>query len=316
LIRGSNIITLEAAKEVIVSAGAIGSPALLLRSGVGAASELAEHGIETALDLPGVGKNLQDHIGAGIQITSPNAVSYGISLRAAPRLALSAVEYLLFRRGFFAGSLIEGGGFLRTEPGLDRSDIQYTFLPGLRNARGGILGAGHGFTMTVVLLRPKSHGEVRIKDAGAATPPIIDPRFFSESADMDLLIRGFKLVRRIMRAPALDPYRKTEIRPGDDIQSDDQIADYIRNFAATIFHPVGTCKMGEGDGTVVDDELRVHGLEGLRVVDASIMPTITGGNTNAPAIMIAEKASDMILGRPPPPPANVVIENGRARIGG
>jgi len=177
-----------------------------------------------------------------------------------------------------------------------------------------VLGAGHGFTMTVVLLRPKSHGEIRIKDAEAATPPIIDPKFFSEPEDMDVLLRGFKIGRRIMEAPAFDAYRKIESRPGKDVQSDEDLMEYIRNFAATIFHPVGTCKMGQGDGAVVDDQLRVHGIEGLRVVDASIMPVITGGNTNAPTIMIAEKASDMILGRPAPAAAEVTIENGRAQV--
>ncbi|MFP6736568.1 MAG: choline dehydrogenase [Rhodospirillales bacterium] len=316
LVAGPRTYKIEAQKEIIVSAGAIGSPALLLRSGIGPGAELAGLGIETVLDLPGVGKNLQDHIAAGIQVRSPNAVSYGISWRAAPRLAAAAVEYLLRRRGFLAGSMIEGGGFMRTVAGLDRSDIQCTFLPGVRNARGGVLGAGHGFTMTVVLLRPKSHGEIRIKDGEAATPPIIDPRFFSEAEDMEVLLRGFKIGRRIMDAPAFDPYRKIETRPGKEVQSDEDLIEYIRNFAATIFHPVGTCKMGagNGDGAVVDDQLRVHGLRGLRVVDASVMPTITGGNTNAPTIMIAEKASDMILGRPAPAAANVVIENGRARI--
>ena len=316
LVSGPRTYQIEAAKEIILSSGAIGSPALLLRSGIGPAGELAALGIDAVRDLPGVGKNLQDHIGAGIQVKSPNAVSYGVSWRAAPRLAAGAVEYLFRRKGFFAGSMIEGGGFMRTVPGLDRSDIQCTFLPGVRNARGGVLGAGHGFTMTVVLLRPKSHGEIKIKDGEAATPPIIDPKFFSEPEDMEVLLRGFKIGRRIMDAPAFDAYRKIESRPGKDVQTDEDLAEYIRNFAATIFHPVGTCKMGSGngDGAVVDNQLRVHGIEGLRVVDASIMPVITGGNTNAPTIMIAEKASDMILGRPAPAPAEVSIENGRARV--
>jgi choline dehydrogenase-like flavoprotein len=311
---GNRASIIEADKEIIISAGAIGSPALLQRSGVGEGEALKAHGIEPVHHLPGVGANLQDHAAIGIQIKSANAVSYGLSLRAAPRLALGAIEYLLFRRGFYAGSMIEGGGFVRSAPGLGRSDIQFTFLPGLRNAKGGVLGAGHGYTVTVVLLRPESRGGVTIQDAQAASAPLIDPRFFSEPADIVTLARGFKLGRRIMHAPPLASYNKAEIRPGPEVQSDQEIADYIRNFSATVFHPVGTCAMGSGAGAVVNAELRVHGIQDLRVVDASVMPTITGGNTNAPTIMIAEKASDMILGRPAPAAANVVIENGRARI--
>jgi len=313
---GGRIRLVEAAKEVILSAGAIGSPTLLQRSGVGDSKFLQAIGLETVHHVPGIGRNLQDHAAISIQIKSGNAVSYGISLRAAPRLAFGAIEYLLFRKGFYAGSMIEGGGFVRTLPGLDRPDIQFTFLPGLRNAKGGVLGAGHGYTVTVVLLRPESRGAVYIPDAEASSAPLIDPRFFSEPADIENLVRGFKLGRRIMHAPALAPYYKAEVRPGPEVQSDEEIADYIRGFSATVFHPVGTCKMGSGngDGAVVDDQLCVHGLEGLRVVDASIMPLVPGGNTNAPTIMIAEKASDMILGRPAPAPADVSVEGGRARF--
>ncbi|NQV54614.1 MAG: choline dehydrogenase [Rhodospirillales bacterium] len=305
-----------AGREVILSAGAIGSPAILLRSGIGAASELSALGIEPVFDLPGVGKNLQDHIAAGVQVESADAISYGLSFRSAPRLAWGALEYLLFRRGFFAGNMIEGGGFVRTDPDASRPDIQFTFMPGLRTAKGGVIGAGHGYTVTAVLLRPKSVGEIRLKDRDAKTAPIIDPRFFCVDEDMEVLLRGVKLARRITQAPAFDKHRKAERKPGVAVQSDDDIRDYIRNFSATIFHPVGTCKMGPGSDAVVDPELRVRGIDGLRVVDASVMPAIIGGNTNAPTIMIAEKASEMILGRPALPAADVKIENGRAQFPG
>jgi choline dehydrogenase-like flavoprotein len=192
---------------------------------------------------------------------------------------------------------MQAGGFVRTDPKLDRPDIQYSFMPALRNADGGIAW-GHGYTLSAFLLRPRSRGMVGLA-AGDLRQPAIDPRFFSAAEDLDVLLRGFKLSRRILEAPAFDKYRGTELMPGAAVQSDEQLKDFIRKTSATAFHPVGTCRMGNDPWAVVDAQLRVHGVEGLRVVDASIMPTIIGGNTNAPVIMIAEKAADMILGNPP-----------------
>jgi choline dehydrogenase-like flavoprotein len=285
-----------AAREVVLAAGAIGSPALLMRSGIGHGDELARHGIAVAHHLPGVGQNLHDHISAGVQFQSPSSLTYGISLRVAPRLAWNAMEYLLFRQGQFASNLIEGGGFVRTLPGLTRPDIQYTFLPGHRNPTR-TLGLGHGYALTTILLRPKSRGRLTLASSAPDAMPVIDPRFFDDPDDMETLLRGVKFGRTILDAPAFAPFRGRELKPGADIQTDDALRDYIREFAATIFHPVGTCRMGADADAVVDPELRVDGIAGLRVADASIMPTIVGGNTNAPVIMIAEKAADMILNR-------------------
>ena len=316
IVEGRTERRLAAAREVILAAGAIGSPLILQRSGIGPVAELAAHGIEPVHELPGVGQNLQDHISAAIRVASPDSVSYAFSLRAMPRLAGAALQYALFRRGFFAGNLIEGGGFVRTDSDLERSDIQLTFLPGLRNQRGGVVGAGHGYTLTIILLRPESRGHVGLSGASVDAPPVIDPQFYSAGDDLARLTRGFEFGRRICQAPAFARHRKQELEPGPDVQTETQLQQYIRNTAATIFHPIGTCKMGGDADAVVDDQLRVRGVESLRVVDAAIMPTIVGGNTNAPTIMIAEKAADMIRGRPPLPPAQVSVEGGRAVFGG
>jgi choline dehydrogenase-like flavoprotein len=176
--------------------------------------------------------------------------------------------------------------------------VQYGFMPGLRSPTGSIIGAGHGYTVSAMMLRPKSRGTVTLSAAAPDARPLIDPRFFSVEDDLDVMLKGTKMARRMMDAPAFAPWRGKEIKPGTDIQTDDQLLEFIRNAASTVYHPVGTCKMGPGSDkeAVVDSELRVHGIQGLRVVDASIMPVIIGGNTNAPTIMIAEKAADMILG--------------------
>ena len=287
-----------ARRDVILSAGAIASPAILMRSGIGDGDALRALGVGIAHHLPGVGQNLQDHSAAGVKFTSPSSLPYGLSLRSLPRITLSVFEYLLFRRGLFASSIMQAGGFVRTDPSLERPDIQYSFMPALRNATGG-LTIGHGYLLNAFLLRPRSRGTVKIADAAPTSPPVIDPRFFSEPDDLDVLLRGVKLARRILDAPAFDPYRGVELLPGAHVKTDDALRDVIRRTAATAFHPVGTCRMGTDDHAVVDPQLRVRGIGGLRVVDASIMPTIIGGNTNAPVIMIAEKAADMILGRPP-----------------
>jgi choline dehydrogenase-like flavoprotein len=214
------------------------------------------------------------------------------------------MQYVLFRRGILANNLFHAGGFLRTQPTLDRPDIQFILMPAHRVPEGQT-GLGHGYGLVTVLLRPKSRGEVLLGDANPATAPRIEARFLSEPDDLELLLRGVNLSRRLLAAPAWDKVRGPEFRPGADVQSDDALREYIRKTCGTVFHPVGTCRMGRDADAVVDPELRVHGVDGLRVVDASIMPTLIGGNTNAPTIMIAEKAADMIRGRPPLPAAAV-----------
>jgi choline dehydrogenase-like flavoprotein len=280
--------------EVILSAGAIASPLILMRSGIGPAAQLQRHGIAVVRDLPGVGENLQDHVAAGVKWSSKTSVPYGISLRALPGIAWGVIEYALFRRGVFTSNIMQAGGFVRTDPSLERPDIQYSFMPALRNARGG-LTLGHGYFLNAFLLRPRSRGTVRLGGADMSAVPVIDPKFFNEPEDIKVLLRGVKLARRILNAPAFDLHRGVELSPGAAVQSDEDMEKAIRQTAGTAYHPVGTCKMGSGADAVVDAQLRVHGMGRLRVADASIMPTIVGGNTNAPAIMIGEKVSDMIL---------------------
>ena len=299
LARGGVRETISARRGVILSAGAINSPAILMRSGIGDGAQLQRLGIAVAHHLPGVGRNLQDHMGLGVQVESNDTRFYGITVRGLPRLIWAGMEYALFRRGMLASNIVEACGFLRTEPGLDRPDIQYGFMPARRGVGARLIGRGHGYGLVTILLKPKSRGTVSLKTADASAPPAIDLNAFAEAEDLETFLRGYKISRRILEAPAFDRYRVSEARPGAHIQTDEQLADYVRNNAGTIYHPVGTCKMGPGPDAVVDAQLRVHGVRGLRVVDASIMPTIVGGNTNAPTIMIAEKAADVILGRPP-----------------
>ncbi len=285
---------IAARREVVLSAGAIGSPQILMLSGVGDGRALSGLGIPVVHALPSVGANLQDHVAARVEFDSPSTTPYGVSLRAMPGLAWNAVRYLADRRGFWSSNLVESGGFFRTDPALDRPDIQCSFVPGRRARDGRLLGWGHGFSLSAALLRPRSRGEVRLASPDPAAAPVIDPRFFSAEEDLATLLRGFKQVRRLMYASAFDPYRGAELHPGAGVDGDEALSDWIRRNAGTIFHPVGTCRMGSDAGAVVDPELRLRGVEGLRVADASIMPTIVGGNTNAPSIMIGEKAADMI----------------------
>ena len=283
-----------AGREVILAAGAFISPKLLMLSGVGNGDELKGQGIDVVHHLPGVGKNLQDHLNAGIFLKSNHSRPYGLSVGALPKLTGWVFDYLFRRRGLFASNMVEAGGFLRTDPSLARPDIQCIFIPGYREPPPKLVGYGHGYMINAVLLRPKSRGQVTLADANPASPPVIDPNFLDDETDLDDLTRGLKEVRRIIHTDAFAEYKAWEILPGEDVRTDDALRDYVRDNAQTIFHPVSTCKMGSDDMAVVDQRLRVLGLEGVRVADASIMPTLVGGNTNAPTIMIAEKAADMI----------------------
>lgn len=299
VVRDGRTQTLRARREVIVSGGAFHSPQLLMASGIGPADHLRSVGVAVVHDLPGVGQNLQDHLDVIIGKPVPSWHLYGYSLRGVARMAGEVMRYRWRRTGMLASPVAEAGAFVKTRPGLAAPDLQLHFAPALlgnsnvlRNGR-----PGHGYSCHACVLRPESRGTVELASADMREAPRIDPRFLSASSDLDGMVAGVKLMRRIFAQSALadaggaDPLSAL-LGPGEGDES--AIRDFVRAHADTIYHPVGTCKMGVDAMAVVDPQLRVHGVEGLRVVDASIMPTLIGGNTNAPTIMIAERAADLL----------------------
>jgi choline dehydrogenase len=284
---------IRARSEVILSAGAIGSPDILLRSGIGPAEQLKACGTPVQHNLQGVGQNLQEHVDMMVICTSTSTAPYGISWRAMPRLAGEALRWTFGNRGMLSSNMVEAGGFVRSQPSEPRPDIQFHIIPGRKSHRGKMLEYGHGVSVHCCVLRPESRGSVtRTSTTGA---PNIDLGLLRAEADLETLLRGVKLARKILAEHPMAQHGLTELVPGEAVQTDAALRTAIRNHARTVYHPVGTCAMGTGADAVVGPDLKVHGLQGLRVVDASIMPTIISGNTNAPAIMIAEKAADMIL---------------------
>lgn len=289
--------TATARTEVILSAGAFQSPQLLMLSGVGDGKALQQHGISVVHDLPGVGKNLQDHIDYILVHRSHHPDLVSISPTGLWRLLRESLRYRRERRGMLTSNIAEAGGFLKTDPKLAVPDIQLHFCTAAVDRHGRTLQhLWRGYSLHACVLRPASRGQVALRSANPAESPLIDPRFLSHADDLELLLKGFRIARNIMNAPALARYRTRELFTAE-LEDDDQLRDMIRNRADTIYHPVGTCRMGNDGLAVVDAELRVHGMQGLRVVDASIMPTLIGGNTNAPVVMIAEKAADFIRRR-------------------
>jgi choline dehydrogenase-like flavoprotein len=289
----------RATREVILCAGAVQTPQILLLSGIGPAVQLQSGGIAPLHDLPGVGRNLQDHLACPVLMTTTDPTSYGISARALPRGVWAVVQYLLARSGPFASNVFESVGFLKTAPGLDRPDVQFVFQPAARPRPTFPLPIGHGYAISPVCLYPKSRGSVTLLSADPHVAPAIDPALLSVEEDIQPLIRAIRIARRILSAPNFARYHGTEVAPGSAVQSDADIAEFIRASSYTVHHQVGTCRMGEHPDAVVDSQLRLRGLDGLRVVDASVMPLIIGGNTNAVVVMIAEKAADMIRQRSP-----------------
>lgn len=283
---------LLARREVILSAGAFGSPQILLASGIGPGAELKDAGIPVKHELPGVGKNLQDHLDGLVTVRSPSALSLGFSLGSLPQILLSPFKYLLAKKGWLTTNYVEAGGFARTPLAEGLADVQFHFVPGYRSHRGRLFEWGHGYAVHTCVLRPKSIGELRVKPGGDIE---IDYNFLANEEDGRVLVEGVKLARKILAQPEFEKIRGAEMLPGPQVQTDAQLLEHLREYAATVFHPVGTCKMGEDAMAVVDLRLRVHGLKGLRVVDASIMPTLISGNTNAPCIMLGERAAAMIL---------------------
>jgi choline dehydrogenase-like flavoprotein len=292
--------TLKARREVILSAGALQSPQLLMLSGVGPGAHLQALGLPVLHDLPGVGQHLHDHIDVVQVVDAPGHHDlFGLSLAGAVRAMRGIFEWRRQRTGMLTTNFGEGGAFLRSTPEEPVPDLQLHFVVGKLVDHGRKTVFGHGYSCHVCLLRPKSRGSVTLASPDPLAAPLIDPAFLSDPDDTARLVRGFKLMRHILAQPALAQYGGREVAASSAAQTDAEIEAYVRQQADTIYHPVGTCRMGpahqaaEG-GSVVDAELRVHGLQGLRVVDASVMPQIVGGNTNAPTIMIAEKASELI----------------------
>ena len=293
---------LNARREVVISAGTVQSPQILLLSGIGDGAALQRLGIATTYHLPGVGANYHDHLAAAILMEMSNSESYGISLRAAPRGLLNVLEYALFRRGPLASNVFEATAFIRSTQGLDRPDLQIVFQPARRNPGTFPFPLGHGFALSVVNLYPKSRGRVSLAGPDARTPPLVDPNILGHPDDLAPTLRGLELSRRIIAAAPFARYRATEVQPGPQVQGADGLTAYVRRASSTVHHPVGSCRMGRDADAVVDAALRVHGIAGLRVADASIFPSIVGGNTNAVVVMVAEKAADLMLGRPAPRP--------------
>jgi choline dehydrogenase len=285
-------------REVILSAGTIQTPQILLLSGIGPAAQLQAGGVQPVLNLPGVGRNLHDHLACPVLMSTPNSTSYGISAKALPRGIWNVFQYLVSRTGPFASNVFESVGFLKTKPDLDRPDVQFVFQPAARPRPTFPLPIGHGFAISPVSLYPKSRGSVTLQSPDPHQAPAIDPALLSVEEDILPLIRAIKLARRILGAQNFARYHATELAPGSAVESDAGIAEFIRASSYTVHHQVGTCRMGEHPDAVVDSQLRLRGLDGLRVVDASVMPLLIGGNTNAVAVMIAEKAADLIRQRP------------------
>ena len=289
--------SLGAQREVLLCAGAIHSPQLLMLSGIGPADELRALGIAVHAALPGVGGNYHDHPALALTLEMSDSTSYGLSWRALPRNAWSAVQYLLARSGQLASNVFESTAFIRSGAAVDRPDLQIAFQPARRNPDAFPLPKGHGFAMSVVNLYPKSRGRIRLASADVRDAPRVDAQLLVDPADAAPMIEGLRLVRRLAQARAFARYNAREVQPGPTAQSDADLLAYLRRAAGTAHHPVGTCRMGADDEAVVDPQLRVRGVSSLRVVDASIFPSIVGGNTNAPVVMVAERAADLILGR-------------------
>jgi choline dehydrogenase-like flavoprotein len=291
--RDGKIETIGAKREVILSSGAFQSPQLLMLSGIGHAPHLKRLGIEVVHHSPGVGQNLQDHIDFAFSYRSNSLDNFGVSFAGFRKLWREIGRYRREGAGMITSNIAECGGFLKTDPDLPVPDIQLHFSMGMADNHGRTRHLGHGFGCHVCLLRPKSRGSVTLNSADPMVTPSIDPRFYAHPDDLEVMTAGFKMTRRIMDAEPLAKWRTAEMY-SENVRSDDDIRTILRNRSDTVYHPVGTTRMGADDGAVVDPYLRVVGVERLRVVDASIMPTLIGGNTNAPSIMIGEKGADMI----------------------
>ena len=302
LTQAGSLQFIRACQEVLVTSGAIGSPRLLMLSGIGPAEHLRALGILVAHDLPGVGCNLQDHIDLCVIAECTGNHSYD-RVQRPYRLIWAGLQYLLFKSGPVVSPLFETGGFWYADAQARSPDIQFHFGQGSGIEKGILKLKNPGVTLNSAFLRPRSCGTVRLASANPDVPPLIDPNYWENPYDREMSLRGLEMAREILRQAALKPYIKAEALPGKDIRSAEALFDYACRMAKTDHHPVGTCKMGHDEMAAVTPDLKVHGLEGLRVCDSSIMPSITSSNTNAPTIMIAEKAADLVAGKKPLEPA-------------
>ena len=287
-------LEVKARREVIVCAGAFGSPQLLQLSGVGRPEDITRHGIDMVHELSGVGQNLQDHLDFILAFKSRDTDNFGIGATGTVNLVKHILNWRKNGSGMLATPFAEGAAFLKTDPGLSRPDIQLHYVISIVDDHARKLHMGYGFSCHVCALRPYSRGEVFLESGDPTANPGIDPKYLSDHRDLETMIKGAKMTREILMQEPIAKYRHKELFGTDTAKTDADWEAHIRARSDTIYHPVGTCKMGNDDMAVVDAELKVRGLDGLRVVDASIMPTLIGGNTNAPTIMIAEKAADMI----------------------
>jgi choline dehydrogenase len=311
---GGEKVTAHADAEVLLSAGAVQSPHILQLSGIGDPDDLKTHGIATVHEAKGVGANLQDHLDVCLSWTTRNLATAYSANKGLRKLG-TGLSYMLLGKGLGRQQFLESGAFLKSRPDLDRPDLQIHGVLAIMQEHGKVQVEKDGFTLHVCQLRPESRGKVGLRSADPFDDPTILANYLAADEDRRALREGVRIARDVVAQAALDPYREAEYAPGADVKSDAEIDAWIRAKAETIYHPVGTCRMGAaGDpSAVVDGDLRVQGIAGLRVVDASVMPTLIGGNTNAPTIMIAERASDLIRGKAVLPAQEVpVFEDGRA----
>jgi choline dehydrogenase-like flavoprotein len=293
--QGGALRIARARKEILISGGAYNSPQLLQLSGVGPSDLLRKHGIDVVLDAAGVGHDLQDHLQVRVVTRCAKSITLNDIVNNPLRRILAGARYAAFRKGPLTIAAGTSGAFFKTNPRLATPDIQIHFLPFSTDKMGEKLHPFSAFSASVCQLRPESRGSLRIKSADPAVPPEIRINYLATETDRTANVEGLKILRRILKAPALRPYATEEIDPGPKVSTDQELLNYCRQRGSTIYHPTSTCRMGNDPLAVVDQRLRVRGIEGLRVVDASVMPDLVSGNTNAAVIMIAEKASDMIL---------------------
>jgi choline dehydrogenase len=287
--------TARARQEVLVASGAYNSPQLLQLSGVGPADLLRQHGVDVVLNAPGVGHDLQDHMQVRVVMRARNAVTLNDVVNSPLRKMMTGLSYAAFRTGPLTIAAGTAGAFYKTDPRLATPDIQVHFLPFSTDKMGEKLHPFSAFSASVCQLRPESRGSLRIKSADPSVAPEIRINYLATEVDRTANVEGLKILRRILKAPAMGPYVIEEVEPGSKVATDDELLAFCRQRGSTVYHPTSTCRMGNDSLAVVDQQLRVRGIDGLRVIDASVMPDLVSGNTNAPVIMIAEKASEMIL---------------------